>query len=184
MLLLNRYAVDMGTGGLIIQAQSREEIYVDKLIAFALRPNRIKYRDLWDIAWLHQNNIKPNLELITNKLTDRATKQDDFMRYYSDRRKTLEDNSEMIIEFQKEMQRFLPTSVPGGIARKNMRTRYFIHWALRYLLSRIFWAGDFLLLPRKPTKWCTEPKGQTQLQKNRPNTIVSITTAIAHRRDL
>ena len=46
MMLLNPYGVDMGTSGLIIQAQSREEIYADKLLAFALRPNRIKYRDL------------------------------------------------------------------------------------------------------------------------------------------
>ena len=47
----------MGTGGLIIQAESKEEIFADKLIAFALRPNRIKYRDLWDIVWLHQNTF-------------------------------------------------------------------------------------------------------------------------------
>ena len=70
MMLLNPYAVDMGTSGLIIQAQSREEIYADKLIAFAFRPNRIKYRDLWDISWLHSQAIKPRLELIPHKLKD------------------------------------------------------------------------------------------------------------------
>jgi predicted nucleotidyltransferase component of viral defense system len=45
MLLRNPYGVDMGTSGLIIQAQSREEILADKLLALALRPNRIKNRD-------------------------------------------------------------------------------------------------------------------------------------------
>ena len=55
MLLINPYGVDMGTSGLIVQTQSIDEIYTDKLIAFALRPNRIKYRDLWDIMWLHQD---------------------------------------------------------------------------------------------------------------------------------
>jgi hypothetical protein len=38
-MLINPYGVDMGTNGLIIQAQSREEIYTDKLLEFALRPN-------------------------------------------------------------------------------------------------------------------------------------------------
>ena len=70
-MLLNPYGVDMGTSGLIIQAQSREEIYTDKILAFAFHPNRIKYRDLWDIVWLHQQGLKPRLELVTNKLQDR-----------------------------------------------------------------------------------------------------------------
>lgn len=47
-VLRNHYGVDMGTSGLIIQAESREEILADKLVAFALRPNRLKNRDLWD----------------------------------------------------------------------------------------------------------------------------------------
>jgi putative effector of murein hydrolase len=54
MLLLNLYGVDMSTSGLIVQAQSREKIFADKLVAFALRPNRIRNSNLWDIAWLHQ----------------------------------------------------------------------------------------------------------------------------------
>ena len=71
MLLLNPYGVDMGTSGLIIQAQSREEIYADKLLAFAFRPNRIKYRDLWDIVWLHGQGLKPRFELIPHKIQNR-----------------------------------------------------------------------------------------------------------------
>ena len=58
MMLLNPYGIDMGTSGLIIQAQSREEIYADKLLAFALRQNRIKYRDIWDMLWLHQQSAR------------------------------------------------------------------------------------------------------------------------------
>ena len=52
VLLRNRYGVEMGTSGLIVQAQSREEILADKLVALALRPNRLKNRDVWDIGWL------------------------------------------------------------------------------------------------------------------------------------
>lgn len=108
MMLLNPYGVDMGTSGLIIQAQSREEIYADKLIAFAFRPNRIKYRDLWDIVWLHGQGIKPRLELIPNKLRDRHQAIDYFLKLFEDRMKLLEEEPRMETEFKQEMIRFLP----------------------------------------------------------------------------
>ena len=57
MMLRDVYGVDLGTSGLILQAQSREEILADKVIALAFRPNRIKNRDLWDMAWLKQQGI-------------------------------------------------------------------------------------------------------------------------------
>jgi hypothetical protein len=46
MVLRNHYGIDMGTSGLIIQAESRAEIFANKLVALALRPNRLKNRDL------------------------------------------------------------------------------------------------------------------------------------------
>jgi len=54
----------MGTSGLILQAESRVEIFMDKVVAFTLRPNRIKNRDLWDLAWLHQQGVKPQMDLV------------------------------------------------------------------------------------------------------------------------
>nr|WP_313848416.1 nucleotidyl transferase AbiEii/AbiGii toxin family protein [Pseudomonas lini] len=41
MQLLNPYGVEMGTSGLILQAETREEIYADKIVAFALRPGAV-----------------------------------------------------------------------------------------------------------------------------------------------
>ena len=58
MMLRNLYGVDLGTSGLILQAQSREEILADKVVAFAFRENRIKNRDLWDMVWLVQQGIE------------------------------------------------------------------------------------------------------------------------------
>lgn len=107
MMLLNPYGVDMGTSGLILQVQSREEIYTDKLIAFAFRPNRIKYRDLWDISWLHGQGLKPNLTLISHKLKDRNYTKDHFLNLFDQRTQLLRENSEMAVEFKQEMQRFL-----------------------------------------------------------------------------
>lgn len=109
MLLLNPYGIDMGTGGLIIQAQSREEIYADKLLAFALRPNRLKNRDLWDIVWLHQQGLTLRLALIPKKLQDRNLTTMDFFDLYHKREKLLSSDSTLKIDFKKEMQRFLPT---------------------------------------------------------------------------
>lgn len=109
ILLLNPYGVDMGTYGLIIQAQSREEIYIDKLIAFALRPNRIKYRDLWDIFWLHGQGVKPQWPLLPLKIQDRHQTNSSFFHLFRERQESLQ-NPLLSKEFMGEMKRFLPPS--------------------------------------------------------------------------
>lgn len=114
MMLINPYNVDMGTSGLIISAQSREEIYADKLIAFALRQNRIKYRDLWDISWLHGQGIKPTLMLIPQKLKDRQIMQQHFLSLFDERVRSLRENPKMAMEFKQEMCRFLPPEVSSA----------------------------------------------------------------------
>jgi predicted nucleotidyltransferase component of viral defense system len=108
MALLNPYGIEMGTSGLILQAQSREEIFADKLVAFALRPNRLKNRDLWDIAWLHQQQIKPALSLIKNKLNDHHAQTDVYLNAFAERTAALKKNPGIAKEFRKEMARFLP----------------------------------------------------------------------------
>jgi len=108
MALLNPYGVEMGTSGLILNAQSREEIFADKLVAFALRPNRLKNRDLWDIAWLHQQKIKPALDLIPNKLGDHHAEPNAYLKAFSERTSSLKKDPEIAKEFRKEMERFLP----------------------------------------------------------------------------
>jgi len=119
MILLNPYGVDMGTNGLILHAQSREEIYADKLLAFALRPNRLKYRDLWDIIWLHQQGLKPSFQLIPDKLHDRQLTLAYFFEIFEQRFSTLsEDNT--LEEFQKEMRRFLPQKQMNTIEKNHL----------------------------------------------------------------
>lgn len=110
-MLLNPYGVDMGTSGLIIQAQSLEEIYTDKLLAFALRPNRIKNRDLWDITWLHQQAVRPRFGLIVHKLEDRGITKADFMQLFNQRLALLSEDNQLALAFKQEMQRFLPGSL-------------------------------------------------------------------------
>lgn len=108
MLLINHYGVEMGTSGLLIQAQSLEEIYTDKLLALALRPNRVKYRDLWDIFWLQGKGIEPITELIPKKLSDRNQSINNFLNLFKQRVQMLKDEPKMQIEFKQELLRFLP----------------------------------------------------------------------------
>jgi len=111
MLLRNHYGVEMGTSGLIVQAQSCEEILADKLIALAFRPNRLKNRDLWDIGWLKQQNIRMPLSLIPKKVVDHERSQGEFTALLGLRLHDLADKPEVRKAFIQEMRRFLPPQV-------------------------------------------------------------------------
>lgn len=115
MMLLNPYVVDMGTSGLILQVESREEILADKWLALALRPNRIKYRDLWDILWLHQQNVKLPMELIPLKLKDHHCELERFLSLLDMRRASLKASPRLATEFRQEMQRFLSVEETAGV---------------------------------------------------------------------
>lgn len=110
MTLLNPYGVDMGTEGLIVNAQSLEEIFVDKLLAFALRRGRIKNRDLWDIAWLRQRAVVPAYTLAEQKLADHMTNAEVLFKQGDERMASL-DLELTRQDFQNEMRRFLPLQV-------------------------------------------------------------------------
>lgn len=108
MMLRNHYAVDMGTSGLILQAQSREEIFADKVVALALRPNRIKNRDLWDIVWLHQQGVALPVDLVLRKVTDRCQNLVWFLEQLQQRKELLQSDPGCRKDFLNEMRRFLP----------------------------------------------------------------------------
>lgn len=111
MMLSNHYGVDMGTGGLILQAESREEILADKLVALALRPNRLKNRDLWDMTWLHQQGVALPLALVPLKLRDHRCDTPRFLEMLVERRQALLTEPQLYDDFREEMRRFLPTAV-------------------------------------------------------------------------
>jgi len=111
MVLRNQYGVDMGTAGLIIQAESRGEILADKLIAFALRPNRLKMRDLWDIGWLKQQNVQLPMDLMPKKIADHGYKKSEFLKRLAERSNSLSVDPGLRTDFIREMKRFLPPRV-------------------------------------------------------------------------
>lgn len=108
LMLRNHYGVDMGTGGLIIQAQSREEILADKFLALGLRTNRIKNRDLWDITWLDQSRIKVSNKLIKLKLIDHKVEKGIYIEKMDLRVASLLSDPGFYVDFKNEMSRFLP----------------------------------------------------------------------------
>jgi predicted nucleotidyltransferase component of viral defense system len=108
VMLLNPYGVDMGTRGLILNAQTREEIFADKLLAFALRSKRIKNRDIWDIAWLHQLQIQPAVQWMAQKLNDHHVSKETFLKAFEERMRSMSMDQKIQTEFSLEMERFLP----------------------------------------------------------------------------
>ncbi|MBB5022855.1 putative nucleotidyltransferase component of viral defense system [Desulfurispira natronophila] len=111
MVLRNYYGVEMGTSGLILQVQSREEILADKIVALALRPNPMKNRDLWDIGWLIQQGITLPAELLPLKICDHHCEPERFTDLLNQRMDVLKNNPQTRQDFTKEMRRFLPTRV-------------------------------------------------------------------------
>jgi hypothetical protein len=110
MMLRNLYGIDLGTSGLILQAQSREEILADKVIAVAFHENRIKNRDLWDIGWLTQQSVELPAHLIPVKIRDHDREAAAFVTSLEARLAALRTQSDVRLEFIKEMRRFLPVA--------------------------------------------------------------------------
>ena len=110
MMLRNLYGIDLGTSGLILQAQSREEILADKIIAIAFRENRIKNRDLWDIAWLTQQGVELPPHLVPLKIQDHKREAADFVAAIEARLAALRTQPAMREAFMQEMRRFLPAA--------------------------------------------------------------------------
>lgn len=109
-MLRNIYGIDLGTSGLMLQAQSRDEILADKVIALAFRENRLKNRDLWDIAWLVQQGVTLPATLVPTKIADHQREQTDFRERLRERLESLKTDPVMRDDFLKEMQRFLPAA--------------------------------------------------------------------------
>ena len=118
MMLRNIYGIDMGTSGLILQAESREEILADKIMALALRLNRIKHRDLWDIAWLKQQGVELPYLLIPKKIHDHRREKPEFINLLKERLAQLSLPT-LRHDFLNEMKRFLPTHIISETVEKK-----------------------------------------------------------------
>jgi predicted nucleotidyltransferase component of viral defense system len=124
MMLRTLYGVDMGTSGLILQAQSREEILADKVIALAFREGRIKNRDLWDILWLRQQGVELPAQLIPLKIQDHRRSTEEFRALLQGRVGELKKSEALRNDFIKEMLRFLPAAVTAQTVEQEPYWQY------------------------------------------------------------
>jgi len=103
-MVKNHYGLEAGTSGLIIMAESLSEIFADKIIALAMRPNRVKNRDIWDIYELMRRNINLSANLLKQKLIDRNIDFLYFQKCYNERLVSIKTEQQ---DFWREMRRFL-----------------------------------------------------------------------------
>jgi len=68
--LRQNYDFLLGYGLVLVNAETLEEILADKVVAFPASVKNIRYRDIWDIAWLEQQGAKLNPELVERKIED------------------------------------------------------------------------------------------------------------------
>lgn len=57
-------------GPVLVNAEMAHEVLADKLIAFPASVKHVRYRDIWDIAWLQQQGAKLDAELVRRKIGD------------------------------------------------------------------------------------------------------------------
>ena len=97
-----------GYSDTIVLTESLEEIMADKIIAFVDTCKYIRYRDIWDLRWIKQKEVKINPEFIRAKIRDYQITN--FSKNLKNKIEQLEDII-MSVDFSNQMQHFLPTDV-------------------------------------------------------------------------
>lgn len=94
-----------GYGDLLLLVESLDEIMADKLLALAASRERVRHRDIWDLAWLRQRGATVRPDLVGRKIIDYGVVG------YPALLDSLIEKAPSIISgksFQNEMKRFLP----------------------------------------------------------------------------
>ncbi|MEQ4924389.1 nucleotidyl transferase AbiEii/AbiGii toxin family protein [Proteus hauseri] len=108
-LVSNYEQLPSGYSDLILRVEELTEIMADKLVSFPATTNHIRYRDMWDLVWLHQQGAKPDAELVMKKIADYKL-NDEFEGALQERIGALPSLVKSA-RFEGEMKRFLPVSV-------------------------------------------------------------------------
>lgn len=111
-----------GYDNLLLRAEKMEEIVADKLVAFPMAlATHIRYRDIWDLAWLHQRNAALRSDLVETKIADYAISDFD-----SALRTALSRIPEIVEtdKFRGELKRFLPKSIVDATLARDDYSGY------------------------------------------------------------
>lgn len=94
-----------GYGDLLLLVESLDEIMADKLLALAASRERVRHRDIWDLAWLRQRGANVRPDLVERKIADYG------VACYAELLDSLVERVPAIVAgkpFRGEMKRFLP----------------------------------------------------------------------------
>ena len=91
-----------------MNTQSKAETFTDKLLAVAFR-NRIKGRDLWDLAWLQQTSTIKEPVSLKAKIWEHNKTQEDFFSQFGARVQEIRTHPDAFKNFLEEMLRFIPS---------------------------------------------------------------------------
>ena len=107
--IVDHYGASPETSGTFIRCLSIQESLADKMIALAFRERRVKPRDLWDIAWLVQQDAKIDVQMILEKLAMCAKRREVFSKTLRKQVLRLAED-ETRDDFNAEMRRFVAST--------------------------------------------------------------------------
>ncbi|MFJ5355631.1 nucleotidyl transferase AbiEii/AbiGii toxin family protein [Pectobacterium sp. CHL-2024] len=122
-----------GYSDTLVMCETLNEVMCDKLVSLVATTKYIRYRDLWDLPWLIQQNATYDIDLIRKKIQDyRIPNYDDLLaqRIQSIDR-VVGDGS-----FSAEMRRFLPQAVFDRTLGREAFSQY-LSSELKALLSAL-----------------------------------------------
>lgn len=114
----------------LVFAETLSEVMADKLISLPATQKYIRYRDLWDLVWLQQQNASLEVGLVRKKLVDYR-----ISHYQQLLEVRIDSLNELVTSaaFHNEMKRFLPTNVYDRTLAQDKFTSYMVS-ALRKLM--------------------------------------------------
>lgn len=97
-----------GYSDTLVLTESLDEVMADKIISLPATTKYVRYRDIWDLAWLQQQGATLNMDLVKNKVSDYKLEHfSKMVENFLDRLPGIVSSEALIAE----MKRFLPTDV-------------------------------------------------------------------------
>ena len=110
-----------GYEDILVFAETADEVMADKLVSLPGSWPRVRYRDMWDIAWLDRKGAAVRPELVARKIDDYQL---------SDYRQKLDIVISKMpalaagAEFRREVRRFLPADVHARTVASDKAANY------------------------------------------------------------
>ncbi len=114
--ILQNYDFLMGYGAnILVRVETLDEILADKVLAFPASIKHIRYRDIWDIAFLTQRGARLNSDLVVKKMEDYGT--ENYEELLQNAIAALPENIQSK-RFLDEMRRFIDGQTLEGTLEK------------------------------------------------------------------